>query len=727
MPTDFSGEDSNTTPAETSTSMSVNQTSSFKDTFSVALENSVAVVSIPTVQDIQKGDETKANSDATLENQVNNVKKTSSKVDFKTTAEDPPKKRRGHPIAASTAKKPKPAGNSIKKEETIQANHPRKLSLRGSSRESSIESTHSKETKSPMKTAEISKYSPSESLRSSSRDSLLKTAITKDSSTKKQQPKKVTRVQELSKRETESSIAKKGEKSESSSEHESDGKKSNQKWTKKKSADLSHKITSYFKKETISPEAVVIADVPPVESVNNKKKLNGKAKTRQKRKIITSTDSDSDSESLARLKNSELKSTQNDSNSQKTPSSIIERYDYLNKSSTDEKKKKKSSLSDFPICDELKTAMEKSKKSDPTYIKPPDVVKRPYLITSAFTGNQTANSDDSSHILDSNEQPSVSRDDSSLINSSAENTCMDFKDSKIGIKNIMKDLISKQKQKIEMCQLKIEIPTSTESTPSVSPRTGRISKKKHSQDKSKIPRKPPTPRTPRIKVKEDLVDKAVFKQEPLENADEELVCYSDIIEAIRITVPPRVNGKAVSSSRQFDSKKKAELQKKLTALGHFKCGNCNYLVTKHKWKDHIMTHGGLAWLDGFESPIDINDWNESVRRLINNMRIYKLEFFACPNCKHEKRSALGHLSHVYTCGEEEATIESRKWTCQSCSERILPYNMSAHRQKCKILNKEVKQEINLNGDDEEDDDDETSKSSSVTNKSGRGKRKAGKK
>lgn len=219
--------------------------------------------------------------------------------------------------------------------------------------------------------------------------------------------------------------------------------------------------------------------------------------------------------------------------------------------------------------------------------------------------------------------------------------------------------------------------------------------------------------------------KKVFVQEPLENAIEAQVPYRQIVEAIG-KAPSRGQGRgrtSLKAKHEYEIEMEKNL-KELKALKFFRCGSCQFKVSKHLWVDHFLSHGGLAWIDGFEPPIDIQDWNECLRRTLNNYKSYQQTVFNCQHCNNEMRSAMGHLSHVFTCCESKETIEKRKIQCESCDEKYFPFTASFHRNKC---SGRVKVYAADDGDDE--DEEKSSNSDEIVtaesfNSCGRTKRKA---
>ncbi|KAG5672535.1 hypothetical protein PVAND_002657 [Polypedilum vanderplanki] len=590
------------------------------------------------------------------------------------------RKRRGRLPRISRAKR--------MKKETCESNNMKSLSPRESSvdsqkvltrtkrrlnriKDSSPESSFEKSPKNSVIT-----ISQTRRLRSSSRDK----SIPSDASIGSEKlKKKVTRVQELKNSEFSRSDS-------SSSDCETEEVK--KKRGRKKKQQL---LQSIDRINTSSAQAKRSSRIAQKSSKTvgalNKNKV-GNIKKGASKNILSS---DSECESLSTPSELKLNSSLNNFNSN-FRSSIIERNDYIKSSSVD---KPKNELTSHPKIIELEKRLKNIKDKDPTYRTPQAIsTKRPYLRTSAFKNGN----DNSNIVLDSTikHEPSVSLRDS---NGKTKNG---------NVTNLMKDLIEKQKQKIND-------PSSPSSSSFVVDASLNITSLPNEISISK------TTNNRRNKITDEKKSTKMFKQEELRNSDESKVMYEDILEAIRISDPKYKKWRK-------DSKKDEKLENvetELKKLQHFRCGNCSYLVTKHMWKEHLIKHGGLAWIDKYEHSINIDNWNEAIRRLINILKIYKLDFFRCANCGQEKKSALGHLSHVYICAQDEETIEKRKVNCKFCDERILPYNVSAHRSKCKGLNlkEEAKEQIESSDNNE---DDECSNNSSIQS-GGRSKRKAVKK
>ncbi|XP_070490513.1 uncharacterized protein [Chironomus tepperi] len=704
MPSDFDDEPSDI--EEDSSKKTEDSTIAEQSSFSVPVENSVAIITIPAINEAKIEASTKQESpkkevknSVDIDVPVQNDETTDISTQLT-------KKRRGRqPLAASTAKKTKLSPSKSIKEESN--SYQRKLSLRNSSRESSVESNKDEAI---TKSATLPAPEPRLTRRSSSRENLPQAAVEKEVEAKnKTTNKKVTRVQELKGNKKESSAVLKrsvtsSESSLSSSDCENEKKGPVKRGTSRKAkiqSESTQKITNFFKKES-----VIVTESIDVTSMIIDDKIELKSLSNEK---------------LSKIQN------ENSSNEEKSSKKVNGRR--MSTARLKHKpKNEKNVITSHPICADLKDIVDKSKENDPSYLKPPDIAKRPYLKTSAFKGNHINSDDSSNHTDSSTKQLSVSCDDSAIIsntNDSDSNKNGLQKATDLGIKDRMRELIKKQKEKINSAPKLNEIPKTTDSNASQNAKE-KISDKIKKKKPELVTRMSSSTRGFRRKMEVDESCRKIFEQEVVEKPIEKYVCYAEILEAIRITDPSRKNGRASSVSKPLEKRMKVELEKKLKNLEHFKCGGCNNLVTKHKWKDHLIDHGGMAWIDTFESPIDIKDWNESVRRLNNYMRIYKLEGYRCPNCGCDKKSALGHLSHIYVCGESDETIEDRKHACEFCGEKVLPYNMSWHKRKCTVINNSKVKIVADDGDDEEEIDDGNSRTSS-TQDGGRAKRKAGKK
>lgn len=176
----------------------------------------------------------------------------------------------------------------------------------------------------------------------------------------------------------------------------------------------------------------------------------------------------------------------------------------------------------------------------------------------------------------------------------------------------------------------------------------------------------------------------IIPEEMLEKAVESLVPYDEILTVLRYSSHV-TSGRPTLQEKATMERKRNETKKLLEKLKYFHCGNCQKDVTKQKWKDHWVNHGGIAWIDGFEKAINLNDWEDSLRRFVNNMKTYKVPSLICSICSEERKSALGHLSHIIVCGFDDETVESRKKECTTCDAEMLPFNFANHKKTCSGL------------------------------------------
>lgn len=216
-----------------------------------------------------------------------------------------------------------------------------------------------------------------------------------------------------------------------------------------------------------------------------------------------------------------------------------------------------------------------------------------------------------------------------------------------------------------------------------------------------------------------FVPKKVFEQETVEPAIEKKVPYAALLEVIRTSLPNKKLGRVTTATKAEMELKRKENLATLRSMSSIVCGSCTFQVTKHKWVDHYASHGGLAWMQDLEPPLNMNDWNDLLRRSINALRIFELSILTCPNCGFERKSALGHMSHMFVCGEDIEEIENRKQTCELCGDKFFPFNSTQHKKLCKKAEKPPV--CNNDGDDEVESEDEGNMTKSFN---GRLKRKA---
>ncbi|CAO1419358.1 unnamed protein product [Diamesa tonsa] len=209
-------------------------------------------------------------------------------------------------------------------------------------------------------------------------------------------------------------------------------------------------------------------------------------------------------------------------------------------------------------------------------------------------------------------------------------------------------------------------------------------------NKSEITTEIPEKLTPKPKRGKKLLASSqtlvppIIPTEVLEKAVESLVPYDEILTVLRFASHV-TTGRPTFQEKATIERKRIETKKLLEKLKYFHCGNCQKDVTKQKWMEHWINHGGIAWIDGFEKAINLNDWEDSLRRFVNNMKTYKVPSLICSICSEERKSALGHLSHIIICGFDDETVERRKKECTTCDARMLPFNYPYHKKVCSGL------------------------------------------
>lgn len=398
---------------------------------------------------------------------------------------------------------------------------------------------------------------------------------------------------------------------------------------------------------------------------------------KKKRPCEINTESNTACDSTPRNFALESRLASSDSNS-KHKSSILIRKNYF---TSPDKRKVKGDIEVNRMMNELKQTIGESKNTDPTYATPPTIAKRNRLRTSAFKGNDECCNNDNTESTARNEPSGSSGSVVEVVEQS---------ESRRSFQDRMKKIVENQKELIRASKLAVEKETTKDR-------------------QSKL-------------LEVHVKIKRVYDEKALEAAIEKNVPYKEILNAIRVSESSRkgkLNREANKRAEEQSDRYLAELRK----LEYFRCGACGQQVTKHLWLEHFNSHGGIAWIDGYEPPIKLSEWNEALRRTNNNIKIYSIGFLRCPTCGQEKRSGLGHLSHLLLCGESTENIEKKKISCELCNEKYLPFNASAHRTKCSGYNRLP---------DPDDGDDESSETEEETsqeefNSSGRLKRKAVKK
>lgn len=111
-----------------------------------------------------------------------------------------------------------------------------------------------------------------------------------------------------------------------------------------------------------------------------------------------------------------------------------------------------------------------------------------------------------------------------------------------------------------------------------------------------------------------------------------------------------------------------------------------------KWPRHVSSHYGLAWVDGVDEPIDMDDLALVARTLQSFMKRENVHSLKCPKCNDVKRSAHGYASHIEVCGQTEEAIRSRMYSCPHCPSVVRKVSIGAHNALCAGLKKQLREE-----------------------------------
>lgn len=246
------------------------------------------------------------------------------------------------------------------------------------------------------------------------------------------------------------------------------------------------------------------------------------------------------------------------------------------------------------------------------------------------------------------------------------------------------DIVLKSIQRNSRKRLRVIESDSEKSHDEYIPKQTDITSKTETVKKS-VGRPPKKTATDVRKIMAKFIDEQKKDILSRKSTDESKVPYKELVSSIILTNTSGKKGRLSLSHKSSQEQEKIELTKKLESLKFFRCGNCMKEINKSDWRQHFIEHAGICWLDKFELAMNLDDWNESLRRLINNFKQYSLGHLTCLKCGAEKKSALGHLSHIFVCGESDETLERRKIPCEFCNEKILPFSSSFHRSKCSAL------------------------------------------
>lgn len=125
----------------------------------------------------------------------------------------------------------------------------------------------------------------------------------------------------------------------------------------------------------------------------------------------------------------------------------------------------------------------------------------------------------------------------------------------------------------------------------------------------------------------------------------------------------------------------------------FKCGNCKESILTTKWNQHTHFHYGLLWKDGIDDPFDLSNTQAQVVAINRYMKTKKVQYLKCKKCDERKRSALGYLSHIESCGLSGDEINNVKVECQFCKKLYRKSSIQIHEQSfCPVVKAAKKQE-----------------------------------
>lgn len=194
--------------------------------------------------------------------------------------------------------------------------------------------------------------------------------------------------------------------------------------------------------------------------------------------------------------------------------------------------------------------------------------------------------------------------------------------------------------------------------------------------------------------------KAKIMQRSSSNKKESEVPYDEIVEIIMVSQNRTKMGRISQQRKELMNNEKLECRRQLEALKFFRCGNCKSEIQKDKWKKHLTDNNGTCWMEEFEPPMNFDDFNDCLRRIVAVFKHLSITSIQCSKCDEIKKSALGHLSHIIICNETAEVVDRRKITCEFCKERILPFHATFHRTKC--LGLKPKDKIKIEEPVEED-------------------------
>ncbi|CAG9767922.1 unnamed protein product [Ceutorhynchus assimilis] len=112
------------------------------------------------------------------------------------------------------------------------------------------------------------------------------------------------------------------------------------------------------------------------------------------------------------------------------------------------------------------------------------------------------------------------------------------------------------------------------------------------------------------------------------------------------------------------------------ANGMVICAVCKKELSKNEWTYHkYKEHNNLAWREG-DQELNLND-QDIVMRILTQLYKSKKPLH-CEKCKVQKKSVVGYLSHKTVCQKSQEEMESVKVACKLCGQKVLPVSMDYH-------------------------------------------------
>lgn len=144
---------------------------------------------------------------------------------------------------------------------------------------------------------------------------------------------------------------------------------------------------------------------------------------------------------------------------------------------------------------------------------------------------------------------------------------------------------------------------------------------------------------------------------------------------------------AVSVKRKAEVKPSREIKRQKVPIT-VTCGRCQNSMPINTWQRHLLTHNGVAWQEGREIPIDMENETLIARLIQLCIKKNRLTHVRCEKCGDTRKSGVGLVSHERTCGKSAEDIQEVLVSCEHCSKKILPCSLRTHQlNHCSVLKK----------------------------------------